>query len=88
MEHIIQLLITYNMPHLFPDDIQKKMALHQDSAPSGHVEKDTMSFMKEHNINVHEWLPKSPYSAPMDYSIWDIMKERVRKHKMSTLKRL
>ena len=47
------------------------MVLCQDSAP-GHVAKDTMSFMKEHNINVimpHVWLPKSSDAAPMDYSI-------------------
>ncbi|CAF4900661.1 unnamed protein product, partial [Rotaria socialis] len=29
-----------------------------------------------------------PDAAPMDYSIWGIMKERVRKHKVSTLKGL
>ena len=66
------------------------MVLHQDSAP-GHVAKNTISYMKEHNINVimpHEWLPKSPDAAPMDYSIWGVMKERVRKHKVSTLKGL
>ena len=66
------------------------MVLHQDRA-SGHVVKDTISYMKEHNINVimpHERLPKSPDAAPMDYSIWGVMEERVRKHKVSTLKGL
>ena len=37
---------------------------------------------------LHGWLPKSRDAAPMDYSIWSVMKERVRKHKVSTLKRL
>ena len=62
------------------------MILHQDSAP-GHVAKDTVTYMKEHNIQVitpTQWLPKSPDAAPMDYSIWGIMKERVRKHKVTT----
>ena len=71
IEHIIESLIKYDIPHLFPGDIQKEMMLHQDYAPD-HVAKDTMSFMKEHNINVimsHEWLPKSPNTAPMNYSI-------------------
>ena len=51
IEYIIEPLIRYDISHLFPDDIQKKMVLHQDSAP-GHIAKDTMSLMKEHNINV------------------------------------
>ncbi|CAF4166284.1 unnamed protein product [Rotaria sordida] len=87
IEHIIEPFIKYDIPRLFPGDARKIMILHQDSAP-GHVAKVTLSYMKEHNIQViapHEWLPKSPDAAPMDYSIWGIMKERVRKHKVSTL---
>ncbi|CAM2703707.1 unnamed protein product [Rotaria socialis] len=71
-------LIEYDIPRLFPGDMQKKMVLHQDSAP-GHVTKYTSSYMKEHNINVImplDWLPKSSDAAAMDYSIWAIMKER------------
>ena len=87
IEHITEPLIKYDIPHLFSDDIQKRMVLHQDTAP-GHVAKDTMSFMREHSINVimpHEWLPKSLDAVSMDYSIWGVMKERVRRHKVSTL---
>ena len=90
IEPITEPLIKYDILHLFPCDIEKKMVLHQDSAV-GHVAKDTISYMKEHNINVimlYEWLPKSSDAALMDYSIRDVMKERVRKHKMSTLKGL
>ena len=90
IEHIIEPLVKYDILQLFPGDMQKRMVLHQDSAP-GHVAKNTISYMKEHNINVimpHEWLPKSPDAAPMDYSILGVMKERVRKHKVSTLKGL
>ena len=87
IEHIIEPFIKYDIPRLFPGDEQKKMILHQDSAP-GHVAKKTITYMKEHNIQVitpDEWLPKSLDAAPMDYSIWGIMKERVRKHNVSTL---
>ena len=74
----------------FPGDIQKKMMLHQDSA-LGHVSKDTVSYVKEHNTNVimpHEWLLKSFDAVPKDGSICGVMKKRVRKHKMLTLKGL
>ncbi|CAM4958066.1 unnamed protein product [Rotaria socialis] len=69
IEHIIESLIEYDIPRLFPGDMQKKMVLHQDSAP-GHVAKYTISYVKEHNINVImplERLPKSPETAQMDY---------------------
>ena len=62
------------------------MVLYQDKAP-GHVGKDTISFIKKHNINVimsHKSLPKSPGAARMGYSIRDAMKERVRKHRINT----
>ena len=52
IEHVLEPLIKYDIPHLFLGDVQKKMVLHQDSAPSGHVAKDTISYMKEHNSNV------------------------------------
>ena len=87
IEHIIEPFIKYDIPRLFCGDAGKKMILHQDSAP-GHIAKETLTYMKEHNIQVirlDEWLPKSPDAAPMDYSIWGIMKERVQKHKVSTL---
>ena len=51
--------------------------LHQDNAP-GHVAKDTMSFMKEHSVNVkmpHEWLRKSVDATSVGNSIWGVMKE-------------
>ena len=57
VEHIIEPSIKYGISHLFPGDIQRKMVLHQDSVP-GRVAKETISYMKEHNINVimpHEW---------------------------------
>jgi hypothetical protein len=44
--------------------------------------------LSENNIKFitpDEWLPKSPDAAPMDFSIWGILKERVRQRKVSTL---
>ena len=76
-EHIVELPSTYDILHLFLGDIEKRMILHQDSA-AGHVAKDTIPYMKEHNINVvmpHEWLPKSSDTAPIDCSIRGVMKE-------------
>ena len=90
IEQIIESLIKYDIPHLFSGDIRKEIMLHQDSAPD-HVAKDTISYMKEHNINVimlHEWLPKSFNAASMDYSIRGVINERVRKHKVSIMKAL
>ena len=51
IERIIEPPGKYDIPHLFSNAIEKKMVLHQDSAPS-HVAEDIMSFMKEHNSNV------------------------------------
>ena len=78
IEHIIESFIKYDIPHLFLGDIHKKLELHQDNAFSSHVAKDTISLMKEHNINIimpHEWLPKSPDAARKDWSIWVVVKE-------------
>ena len=55
------------------------MVVHHESAPD-HVAKDTISYMKEHDINVivpHEWLPESSNATPMGYSIWGAIKEQV-----------
>ena len=87
IEHIIEPFIKYDIPRLFPGDRQKGMILNQDSAP-GHVAKETLTYMKEHNIQIitpDQWLPKSSDTARMNYSICRIAKERVRKCKMSTL---
>lgn len=87
IEHILQPFIKHDVPRLFPGNKIKEMVLHHDNAP-GHKAKQTLAYMKENKIRVitpEEWLPKSPDAAPMDYSIWGILKERVRKHKVSTL---
>ena len=53
----IEPLIKYDISHLISGDMQKKMVLYQDSVPD-HVAGDTISYMKEYNINIimpHEW---------------------------------
>ena len=35
-----------------------------------------------------EWTPKSPDAAPMDYSIWDHLKQQLNKQKIGTLDKL
>jgi len=63
------------------------MVLHRDNAPVPKA-KGTLAYLKEQKIPVitlEEWLSKSPDATPVDYSIWGILKERVRKHKVSTL---
>ncbi|CAF3866485.1 unnamed protein product [Rotaria sordida] len=90
IEHILQPFIKYDVPRLFHGNKRKEMVLHQDNA-LGHKVKDILAYMKENKIKVitpEEWLPKSPDAAPMDYSIWNILKEQVRKHKISTLNEL
>jgi len=87
IEHILQPFIKYDVPRLFPGNKIKEMVLHHDNAP-GHKAKDTLAYLKENKIKVitpEEWLPKSPDAAPMDYSIWGILKQRARKHNVSTL---
>ncbi|CAM4898398.1 unnamed protein product [Rotaria socialis] len=51
IDHIIEPFIKYDNPRLFAGDTQKKMTLHQDSAP-GHATKVTLSYMKEKKIQV------------------------------------
>jgi hypothetical protein len=87
IDQILKPFIEFDIPRLFPGDERKKLVFHQDSAP-GHAAKQTIAFLKEQKVQVvtpDEWLPKSPDAAPMDYSIWGILKDRVRKHKVSTL---
>jgi hypothetical protein len=59
------------------DCIHKKSVFQQDGAAS-HTSKVTQSFLEEatpHFIKKDEWLPQSPDSNPMDYTIWDSLSE-------------
>jgi len=51
----------------------------QDSAPS-HRAKATQNFLRDNTqdfISSQEWSPYSPDLNPLDYSVWDILQERV-----------
>ena len=56
-----------------------------------HVSKKTIAFLDASRINyvkLEEWMPKSPDAAPMDYSIWGYLKEKLNKQKIETLDQL
>ena len=61
---------------MFPD---KDFIFQQDGAPS-HTSGQTQTFLEEKFINFikkTEWPPQSPDWNPMDYSIWNSLKEKV-----------
>ena len=66
---------------------KNKLIFHHDSAPS-HVSKKTIAFLnasKIYYVKPEEWMPKSPDAAPMDYSIWGYLKQRLNKQKIESL---
>ena len=87
---ILKPFLLRDLPRLFPNSERKKMIFHQDSAPS-HVSKKTIAFLNGLGINYvkpHEWMPKSPDAAPMDYSIWGYLKQRLNKQTIEDLTQL
>ncbi|CAF4458272.1 unnamed protein product [Rotaria socialis] len=90
INHILKPLLSRDIPRLFPKNKKNKIIFHQDSAPS-HVSKKTIAFLNESKINYvkpEEWMPKSPDAAPMDYSIWGYLKQRLNKQKIGNLNEL
>lgn len=52
---------------------------HQDNAPS-HRAKSTIKWLNENRIRFikpSEWMPDSPDAAPLDYSIWGVLKTMI-----------
>ena len=50
--------------------------------------KKTIAFLNASKINYvkpEEWMHKSPDAAPMDYSIWGYLKQRLNKRKIESL---
>ena len=39
-------------------------------------------------MKAEEWMPKSPDAAPINYSIWDYLKQQLNKQKIETLDEL
>lgn len=89
VDNVLKPFLRKDLPRLFPGE-EKKMIFHQDSA-SSHTARHTLDFLKQKGVNFitpAEWMPKSPDAAPMDFSIWGILKRRLQKHKLRTLKGL
>ena len=66
------------------------MVFHQDSA-SSHTSKQTLQFLKKEKVNFidrDEWMPKSPDAAPLDFGIWGILKRRLQKRNVNSVKGL
>jgi hypothetical protein len=90
INNILKPFLSRDVPRLFPNNEKKKMIFHQDNAPS-HASKKTIAFLNASKINYvkpEEWMPKSPDAAPMDYSIWGYLKQRLNKQKIETLSEL
>ena len=84
---ILKPFLSHDIPRLFPNNQKKKLIFHHDSAPS-HVSKKTIQFLNESKINYikpNEWIPSSPDAAPMDFSVWGYLKQRLNKQKIETL---
>lgn len=63
---------------------------HQDSAPS-HKAVKTNDFLARNNIDfIHsgEWIPKSPDACPLDYFMWGLMKRKLERKRVRTVKGL
>lgn len=87
INNILKPFLSRDVPRLFPNNQKTKMIFHQDSALS-HVSKKTIAFLNASKINYvkpEEWMPKSPDAAPMDYSIWGYLKQRLNKQKIENL---
>jgi len=84
---ILKPFLSHDIPRLFPNNQKKKLIFHHDSAPS-YVSKETIQFLNESKINYikpNESIPSSLDAAPMDFSVWGYLKQRLNKQKIETL---
>ena len=90
INNILKPFLSRDVPRLFPRKERKKWFFHQDSAPS-HTAKETINFFNEKKINYikpEEWMPSSLDAAPMDYSIWGYLKQRLNQKNIKCLNEL
>ena len=90
INNILQPFLQRDVPRLFPKKERMKWFLHQDSAPS-HTSQQTIEYLKKYKINYitpEEWIPSSPDAAPMDYAIWNYLKQRLNKTQTKTIDEL
>lgn len=60
------------------------------SAPT-HAAKGTIDYLNEHKLNYitpEEWMPNSLDAAPMDYSIWSFLKNKLNSTEIKTIGQL
>ncbi|CAF4212456.1 unnamed protein product [Rotaria sordida] len=87
---VLKPFLTRDVPRLFPKTRKIKWFFHQDSVPS-YTARETISFLDENKINYikpEEWMPNSPDAAPMDYSIWEYLKQQLNKTHINSLDEL
>jgi hypothetical protein len=83
----LKVFLTRGVPRLFPKKQRIKWYFHQDSSPS-HTSKQTIQFLNENKINYikpEESISSSPDAAPMDYSIWGYLKQRLNRTNTKSL---
>lgn len=84
---VLKPFIKEDVSALYPDG---NFRFHQDSAPA-HKAASTVRFLEENGINFikeEDWMPCSPDAAPMDYGIWNYLKDKIKNKKAKTLKGL
>lgn len=87
INRVLKPFIKNDVHTLYPDG---NFIFHQDSAPA-HKAASTVQFLEKSGINFireKDWMPCSPDAAPMDYGIWNWMKERIKDRRARTLKGL
>lgn len=90
IRNVLRPFLDKDVPRLFPGDTKRHMVFHQDSA-SSHTAKATLNYLKSRGIKFitpEEWMPKSPDAAPMDYGIWGVLKRKLQKRTINSLRGL
>ena len=85
---VLKLFLTKEVPRMFPGR-EKEMVFHEDST-SSHNTKNIIDFINKRYrvkfITTVQWLPNSPDVTPMVFVIRDILKRRLQKRKIYTMK--
>jgi len=87
IKHVLTPFVKHDIPKLYPNG---DYLFQQDSAPS-HTAKKTIKFLKDKKIpfiTPLQWIPNSPDGAPCDFFLWGVLKQRVRKRKVKTIRGL
>ncbi|GBO07073.1 hypothetical protein AVEN_207910-1 [Araneus ventricosus] len=85
MQKILKPYLKDDYCRLYPNG---DAAFHQDSAPS-HASRVTQKFLTDQQVKFlrsQQWMPNSPDPAPCDYFLWDHLKNKLNKRRVSTLR--